>query len=216
MNNNLDNYTIEVVAVLLETYRELEDNDGLLEYRLDLEEGLHTSLLTGEELEYIALVYSYGLTPVQYLNLTGNTLERFEELKESLLNKLEAVMNGYKAPKEDRPKNKATTLSQTTMNLHTQKCNPFSTNREALTALLVWLAADGDSLAKTALKLAHDGRPYTEDETVEAYNCYPVAHPGETMTNDNDGLYKKDHRAEVSWGEDSLDLAQKSGSLVRF
>lgn len=196
-------YNKEMIEVLLEEYKYLNELD---EHILDFEEALKATIFDEKERLFVFLSFACELNLIQVMKLSNFSFSEMEEIKDSLLEKLEAILNGYTCEKVEYEESNAFNLKSMMLEVQTKHIDLYELNREVRMSLIQWLAENNDDLALCALNMKKDEREYKEDVSKESYNFYEVPDKFWWKNASNDGLYRQDISNNVTfygdfWGD---------------
>lgn len=158
---------------------------------LDLDDALKATILTPEERQLLALVYYAELSHRHAAKLIGLQTSNVEEVLASALEKLEAVLMGYRCPRETHDlKRTYGDLSGWLQAVGDGKASIH----EVPPSFLNWAALNGDRLAQETLRQRVEGPPTFESEHAGTWREYPFY--------SEEKLRNMDRQLRVSYVED--------------
>lgn len=197
-------YNEQMINVMLDEYSELDNR--LIEYKFDIDKALKSELISGQERLFIFTVYQLKLNIEQTLRINKWDIETYVEIKVSLIEKLEAILNGYKTTTSNYEDSSSESLKELLLEMQTRHINPYQRLSAAMRVdLLAFLAADKDKLAQSVFSPVVDPRgKYWE-------NSRPLKLYDESTTHknaSNDGFYSQDLRNNIIYSEKLIDIAE--------
>lgn len=195
-----EDYTLEGLEAMLSNYHRLEGND----YKIEVDRFLESNLVAEDMAVYISLHYSLELSDLQIVRLLDRkiSLLTLKELREEVLECLEAFLRGFKTKKVKVFKEfNAPDLEGHLMLLRENIISPMYISHSVVREVNERLAKLGDDNSKILLEQeAGYFRPnnldenYWDEKPLRIYKTNDFGH----KTAYNDEFYKRDYNNNVS------------------
>lgn len=186
-----------MIEVLLEDYHKFNE---LNEHKIDLDYALKSNVFSERERLFLALTYALELNFVKVMKLGKFDFNEMVIVSESVFEKLEAILNGYKCKREQYINIKSKSLDEYIMNVQLFHVDIFNISYEVRRDLLVFLAMENDDLALSALGIKKE-KEWLGNVTTDRY-CYEVPSSKKKKNATNDELYRQDLANNVTYYPD--------------